>query len=522
MFLSLSCRGPDAGDVSFLLHKHPNKVFEREVGAYGVVRTWYTAVEPERLDVALWMKVDPTDLIKGPSRLAPAIEQYVNDHPFSSGSLLSVGLRTAFATALAARCVDRPDLVERPFVWKIHLPAIRVLGDKALVGESFGPLGYEVQVEERLLDATFPEWGVARSAGVTLMVSGKPLHEVLGHLYVLLSVLDPERHYYLTDTDAAKLILHGERWLLEHPLRDRLVRRFLGRRLSLVRSALGGLADLVLADPVGEAAEEAEDGEGGSETSAEDPTLTASAVETASVAALDEVSSVEPASTPGDGAVSLATSSTTGVSPVVEEVVERRMWLGVARRAAICEALRGLEPLPTKIVDMGCGEGRLLGPLREALPAAELIGVDPAPQALRVAGRINKRVERLTFLQGSLFYRDSRLSDVDAIVLQEVIEHIDASRLDFVSGVLFGSLAPQAIVITTPNSEYNVRFERMEVGMMRHPDHRFEWTRPEFHVWCDAMSILYGYAVHYVGVGPDDPEVGTPTQMAVFTKDSKP
>jgi len=74
------------------------------------------------------------------------------------------------------------------------------------------------------------------------------------------------------------------------------------------------------------------------------------------------------------------------------------------------------------------------------------------------------------------------------------------------------------VVVTTPNSEYNVRWESLPAGHVRHADHRFEWTRAEFRDWAGPVAARFGYAVAYAGVGPDDPEVGPPTQLAVFTR----
>jgi hypothetical protein len=72
------------------------------------------------------------------------------------------------------------------------------------------------------------------------------------------------------------------------------------------------------------------------------------------------------------------------------------------------------------------------------------------------------------------------------------------------------------VVLTTPNAEYNVRWESLPAGRLRHRDHRFEWTRGEFRAWAEAVAARHGYTVRFLPVGPDDPEVGPPTQMAVF------
>jgi hypothetical protein len=109
---------------------------------------------------------------------------------------------------------------------------------------------------------------------------------------------------------------------------------------------------------------------------------------------------------------------------------------------------------------------------------------------------------------------------LDVAVLMEVIEHVDPPRLGALERAVFGHAAPQTVIVTTPNVEYNVRFETLPSGTKRHRDHRFEWTRSEFRGWAGRVADEHGYGVRYLPVGTDDPEVGSPTQMAVFTKTS--
>ena len=115
-------------------------------------------------------------------------------------------------------------------------------------------------------------------------------------------------------------------------------------------------------------------------------------------------------------------------------------------------------------------------------------------------------------------HRDARLAGLDAAVLMEVVEHVDPPRLPALERAVFGEAAPRTVVVTTPNVEHNVRYPGLAAGQFRHRDHRFEWTRAEFAGWAEAVGVRYGYQVRYVPVGPDDPEVGPPTQLAVFTK----
>jgi 3' terminal RNA ribose 2'-O-methyltransferase Hen1 len=125
---------------------------------------------------------------------------------------------------------------------------------------------------------------------------------------------------------------------------------------------------------------------------------------------------------------------------------------------------------------------------------------------------------RIRIFQSALTYHDDRLTGLDAAVLMEVIEHVDLPRLDALERAVFGHAAPGTVIVTTPNVEHNVRFETLPTGIMRHRDHRFEWTRSEFRSWADKVAAAHGYTVRYLRVGADDPQVGPPTQMAIFTK----
>jgi hypothetical protein len=115
-------------------------------------------------------------------------------------------------------------------------------------------------------------------------------------------------------------------------------------------------------------------------------------------------------------------------------------------------------------------------------------------------------------------YRDQRLKGFDAAAVVEVIEHLDQPRLAAFERVLFEFARPGAVVLTTPNVEYNVRFETLPAGVFRHKDHRFEWTRAQFTEWAQKIGEDYGYAVRFLPVGPEDEAVGAPTQMAVFER----
>jgi 3' terminal RNA ribose 2'-O-methyltransferase Hen1 len=126
--------------------------------------------------------------------------------------------------------------------------------------------------------------------------------------------------------------------------------------------------------------------------------------------------------------------------------------------------------------------------------------------------------ERLRLLQGALTYRDRRLAGYDAAVLMEVIEHVDPDRLGALEQAVAGDAAPATIIVTTPNAEYNRCYPGLAPGALRHPDHRFEWSRAEFRGWAQAVAGRHGYTVAFEPVGEQDPQAGPPTQMAVLRR----
>jgi 3' terminal RNA ribose 2'-O-methyltransferase Hen1 len=139
-------------------------------------------------------------------------------------------------------------------------------------------------------------------------------------------------------------------------------------------------------------------------------------------------------------------------------------------------------------------------------------------EKLRLDKMPERQKARIRLMQGSLIYRDNRLNGYDAAVVAEVIEHLDPSRLAAFERVLFEFAVPDAVVMTTPNIEYNVKLETLQADKLRHNDHRFEWTRKEFQDWSNGIAGRYSYSIRFLPIGPEDPEAGSPTQMAVFER----
>ncbi|MET9555352.1 3' terminal RNA ribose 2'-O-methyltransferase Hen1 [Streptomyces sp. NPDC006645] len=497
MFLTISTTGTHerpATDLGFLLHKHPDKA-QAFSTSHGTAHVLYPEASAERCTAALLLEVDPVALVRRGKNKgrggAPdaALAQYVNDRPYAASSLLAVALSTVFKSALRGVCAARPERAAEPLPLRIEVPALPARGGAELVRGLFGPLGWTtVDVRPVALDETFPAWGDSRY--VQLVLEGElRLADALRQLYVLLPVLDDAKHYWVAPDEVEKLLRAGEGWLAGHPERQLITSRYLNRRWSLTREATERLelVRLAEADDIGVEA---------IDNAVEDPSPDEEADST------DSTDNTDNTDRTG--------STAKGVS------------LADQRREAILTALR--DTGAGTVLDLGCGQGQLLQALLKDVRFSKVVGVDVSVRALTVAARrlkvermSERQAERVALMQGSLTYTDKRLKGYDAAVLSEVIEHLDLPRLPALEYAVFGTARPATVVVTTPNVEYNVRWETLPAGHVRHGDHRFEWTRAEFRAWADAVAERHGYAVGYVPVGPDDPEVGSPTQMAVFT-----
>ncbi|MFF1722817.1 3' terminal RNA ribose 2'-O-methyltransferase Hen1 [Streptomyces sviceus] len=476
MFLTISTTGtPErpATDLGFLLHKHPDKA-QAFSTSYGRAHVLYPEADDQRCTAALLLEVDAVALVKrgkGKGRGgAPdaALAQYVNDRPYAASSLLAVALSAVFSSAMRGVCTAKPELPTQPRPLRIEVPALPARGGPALVRGLFEPLGWTVTVEPVALDSEFPEWGDSRYVRLELESTRLTLAEALRHLYVLLPVLDDAKHYWVAPDEVDKLLRAGEGWLPEHPEQKLITSRYLSRRWSLTREAMERLELVRLA--------EADDSE------------------------VEDI----------DNAVEAET-----------ETEEKPTPLAVQRREAILQALRAAGA--ARVLDLGCGQGQLVQALLKDPKFTEIVGVDVSVRALTIASRRLKldrmgerTAARVQLFQGSLAYTDKRLKGYDAAVLSEVIEHLDLPRLPALEYAVFGAARPRTVLVTTPNVEYNVRWESLPAGHVRHGDHRFEWTRGEFRAWAASVAERHGYDVEFVPVGPDDPEVGPPTQMAVF------
>jgi 3' terminal RNA ribose 2'-O-methyltransferase Hen1 len=482
MLVTLSYAAPadavdhDSTALGFLLYKHPAKLQSFDV-TVGKAHVFYPEAGPDRTTAALMLELDPVELARSARFTGDtfALAHYVNDRPYASSSMMAVAIGKVFRTAMTGRSDAFPHLAEAPLPLTVTLAAVPARGGIELVRDLFEPLGWTVDARPIPLDADRPEWGASRFVELGLEGTVR-LADALHHLYVLLPVLDDAKHYWVSDDEVGKLVRAGEGWLAGHPQRDLIMRRYLRHEKRIVADAAARLA-----------------------TPDADGTV---------------VDGADADGNRGDG-----TGGGDGADPAPPARLVDRRAEAVVQALHDCRARR--------VVDLGCGEGALLTRLLADPAFVEIVGTDVSSRSLSIAERrldlrrASDRVrDRIRLLQSSVTYQDDRIAGMDAAVLMEVIEHIDLDRLPAAEQSVWGAARPAAVIVTTPNAEYNTRFPKLEAGRMRHADHRFEFTRGEFRAWAEAVAGRYGYSVEFRPVGEVDAELGAPTQLALFTRET--
>jgi 3' terminal RNA ribose 2'-O-methyltransferase Hen1 len=467
MLLTISTTHQPATDLGFLLHKHPERCQSFEL-SFGNVHVFYPRADEDGCTACLLLDVDPVGLVRGKGGWSEGLlDQYVNDRPFVASSLMSVAISQVFGSALAGRSKERADLSNTPIPLSARLDVLPVRGGNQMLERMFEPLGYSVTATRHPLDEAFSEWGEGPYYSVQLEAV-TTVAQLLQHLYVLIPVFDGKKHYYIGPEEVEKLLSKGETWLSDHPERDFITRRYLIRKQSLIRQALARLVQ----------EEGSEDGEA-----------------------------------EGDAQAVLGTGNT--------EMLDREQSLHEQRLGAVLAVIRSSGA--QRVLDLGCGDGKLLHELLGDQQFTEIVGMDVSIRSLEIAHRRLKldrlperHRERIRLIHGALTYRDERLANFDAAAIVEVVEHLDPSRLKAFERVVFQHARPWSVVLTTPNREYNQVWESLSAGELRHADHRFEWSRSEFQEWARGVGEHFGYSVQFLPVGPEAPELGTPSQMCVF------
>jgi len=466
MLLTITSTRSPATDLGYLVQKNPTRLRSVKL-SFGSAHVFFPEAEENRCTCALLLDVDPIQLVRRGGRKqpgAPPLQEYINDRPYVASSFLSVAISSLFRTALAGICLERPDLAKTPLALEAKIAVLPCKDGEKFLTSLFEPLGYDVRITRYSLDNRFPDWGDSPYYTVTLKGSIL-LRDLLRHLYVLIPVLDDEKHYWVGEDEVQKLLRHGEGWLSTHPAREEIAARYLKHQAGLTNLALAQLMEENIQDP--DAAEQKRSAE--------------------------------------------------------EDHVEAPMHLAEQRLSKVMKILESSGA--KRVLDLGCGEGRLLTELLKNRDFDEIVGVDVSSTALERARRrlrfddlSPRQRSRVRLMLGSLVYRDDRLTGFDACAVLEVIEHLESYRLKSFERVLFEFARPLRIIITTPNVEYNAKFKDLPAGNYRHKDHRFEWTRVQFESWAKGVAGAFGYSVDFQPIGPTDPDLGSPTQMALFTQ----
>jgi 3' terminal RNA ribose 2'-O-methyltransferase Hen1 len=453
VLLTITTTHRPASDLGYLLHKHPERCQSFDL-SFGKAHVFYLEVGMEKCSACLLLDVDPVGIVRGKSGSTRfLLAQYVNDRPYAASSFMSVAIAQVLGSALQGRCKDRPELAQTPIPLSARIDVLPVRGGERFLRNLFEPLAYVVEATRCPLDERFPEWGESPYFAVTVQKT-TTLADLLTHLYVLVPVFDGQKHYWIGDDEMEKLLAKGEGWLAGHPEKEEITRRYLKSQPSLFREAL---ARLVQEEEPQEA--EADDRR------------------------------AEP-----------------------EEALEKPLSLNDQRLGSVMAALRASGA--NRVLDLGCGEAKLIRELLKEKQFAEIVGLDVSIRSLEVAQRRlklerlpTKQAERVKLIHGSLMYRDKRLEGFDAAAVVEVVEHLDPPRLSAFERVLFEFAKPRTVVMTTPNREFNVKWETLGAGRLRHPDHRFEWTRQEFQDWARTIAGRLHRAV--CGSGAGRREAGT-------------
>ena len=148
--------------------------------------------------------------------------------------------------------------------------------------------------------------------------------------------MDEDKHYWIGEEEIEKLIRHGEGWLNTHPVKEQISKRYLKGRWSLARKALEQLL-------------------------VEDELL-----------------------------------ETEAVQAKIEAAIEKPLNLNQQRLELVTKTLKNHQA--QKVIDLGCGEGKLLRYLLKDPAFKQILGVDVAYRELEIAKK-RLKLDRLPFHQ---------------------------------------------------------------------------------------------------------------------------
>ncbi|MCV9964947.1 3' terminal RNA ribose 2'-O-methyltransferase Hen1 [Pararhizobium sp. BT-229] len=474
MFLSLSVSGEHAPDLGFVLYKHPDRVFEKS-NSKARVTGFFPENRDDHAEFCLAVEVDPVERVRGVN-WDRGIASYVEPMPFLAASHMSQAISQALGSALNGTLASKDPVIDarvkaagvKPWPLTIKVGPVRC--SPFMIERLFVELGWKVEIESHALDVPGVDHDDDRPLHVFTLTGEATVSAALSQLYVLLPVLDPNRHYFYDESEARKLFDKGGDWLRNHSDKGLIISRYLSKSRELrdyAHQLFGSFQEKKGTEElIAEIEEEMRDWED-----------------------------------PDDN------------SP------HRQRHTRIIRDISAWSA--------RKVIDLGCGEGRLLERLVVLAPDMRVVGIEPS---VREIDRARKRMSnnpgrtldpRVELVHGSASYGDERFKDFDAAILSEVIEHVDPDRLPNLARSVFGIMAPRRVIVTTPNGDYN-RVFALRPGEFRHDDHRFEWTLEECREWVSNVAATYGYDAEITPVGgrsaDADESYGEISHYIVFTK----
>src|SRR5215216_90144 len=225
MLLTITTTHRPATDLGYLLFKNPARAQAFPL-PFGEAHVFYPEATAERCTAALLLDVDPVGLVRnrrGPAGEGGSLEQYVNDRPYVASSFLSVAISRVLGSALGGRSKGKPELAAMPIPLRAKISVLPCRGGERFLRRLFEPLGYSVVAERHALDEQFSEWGESPYYTVQLNADVR-LQDLLTHIYVLIPVLDNEKHYWVGDDEVEKLLKHGSGWLAAHPEKEEITK----------------------------------------------------------------------------------------------------------------------------------------------------------------------------------------------------------------------------------------------------------------------------------------------------------
>jgi 3' terminal RNA ribose 2'-O-methyltransferase Hen1 len=419
MFMKITAASPEAQKLSYLLVKHPEKVFKKDN-----LTAFYTKYQQDCAEICICVEY-PEYKLWFESNAADA-DSYVTDREYALSSLFCKELRTSFATAISGQYPSDPSLQDLEMDFTVAFLPLATNMDAEKVMQLFLGCGYDTNI---LIETTSPPDYLPkknRVLSIILFKHGK-LSQILRDILVLIPVIDNYLHHMVSDSMVEQLEKYAREWLLTHPLRDLIKTRYLRYKKDLIKKV-------------------------------------------------------------GDGEVA---EKEKGIS---EDELEKRIGLSEYRTQWFVNNLKSppgvLNPNIRSVVDAGCGSGRLTEEILK-LNLPETVAMDCSTRAITLARRFAKGA---TVKFGSLCYYDPELCGKDCFVLQEVIEHMEPFQLAIATENIFGKYKPRVVLITTPNSEYNINW-----GItLRHRDHKFEWTSAQAHEWALGVANKYNYVFNSI------------------------